>query len=163
MESEVFSGNGNFSYTNNKSQNIRVIINFMNATQTNEITLSWAGVSIVETDVEAIGKNIAAGTAFYGDYFAFPSVYWKWWYGLNRTSNARAAITTQNCSIKMPVREIDFSKPRRGWWWWWYNEAKQEMTGFSLSVALPTEIFLKPGQTFNAVCGAYNIVAIPEN
>ena len=30
-------------------------------------------------------------------------------------------------------------------------------------VALPTEIILAPGQTFSAVCGAHNIVVIPEN
>jgi hypothetical protein len=30
-------------------------------------------------------------------------------------------------------------------------------------ISLPTEIMLAPSQTFSAVCGAYNIVIIPEN
>jgi hypothetical protein len=32
----------------------------------------------------------------------------------------------------------------------------------SSNSALPTELMLAPSQTFSAICGAYNIVVIPE-
>ena len=41
MASQVLSGSGNVSYTNNTGQNVRVIINFYSGVS----TISWAGLT----------------------------------------------------------------------------------------------------------------------
>lgn len=68
MAAQVYSGTGNFSYTNNTGQNVRIIINFCRATGTGNITMSWAsGVSL---SISAGGSNMAFGRnlAFYGGF-----------------------------------------------------------------------------------------------
>lgn len=57
MASQVLSGSGNVSYTNNTGQNVRIIVNYMSSS-TNNITMSWAGVS-VSSSLSAIGRNLA--------------------------------------------------------------------------------------------------------
>lgn len=162
MASQVLSGNSNPTYTNNTGQNVRIVINYMSANPTdNEITINWAGVSVTETNVEAIGKNIACASSFYGDYFWFTSSKWNWWKKIwDKGLNPRAALNTQNVAVKMPILDVDFTNKKRFKQWLIDNSY---LSGFSFSVALPLEIFLAPGQTFSAVCGQYNIVAIKED
>jgi hypothetical protein len=162
MASQILSGSSNPSYTNNTGQNVRIVINYMYSDSNDNITINWAGQSVTESSIEAIGKNIACGTAFYGDYFYFPFPFWNWWRRLNTPLNAQASVTTQNLSINMPVRSVDFDGTRRGFNRWFTDNADQ-ISGFSISVALPLEIFLAPGQTFSAICGSYNILAIKED
>lgn len=57
MASQVLSGSSNVSYTNNTGQNVRIIVNYMSSS-TNNITMSWAGVS-VSSSLSAIGRNLA--------------------------------------------------------------------------------------------------------
>jgi len=57
MASQVLSGSGNVSYTNNTGQNVRVIINYASANH--GLTVSWAGVSATSTYARAIGRNLA--------------------------------------------------------------------------------------------------------
>lgn len=63
MASEVYSGNGNFSYTNSTGQNVRVIINFMESSNLNSngggLSLTWAGVTATASFTRSIGRNIA--------------------------------------------------------------------------------------------------------
>lgn len=79
MASQVFSGNSNFTYTNNTGQNARVVISYMESKANPSgisgritildytLSLSWAGVSLSWGSVRAafggnktvIGKNIA--------------------------------------------------------------------------------------------------------
>jgi hypothetical protein len=163
MASQVLSGSGNPSYTNNTSQNVRIVINYMNATAAKEITINWAGVSITETNVESFGKNIACASAFYGDYFLFNDGLktWNWWKRVSKTFNPRSAIIAQNVAISMPTIEVDFAPKRR--FKQWFVDNLSQISGFSFSISLPMELFLAPGQTFSAVCGVYNIVAIKED
>jgi hypothetical protein len=161
MASQVLSGNSNPTYTNNTGQNVRIVINFMDSTVNGDITMNWAGISISESDVESIGKNIACANAFYGDYFWSPFTLWRWWFAKGYNLNPRATLSTQNAAIRLPVTEVEFTKTRRGFRRWLFSV--DNISGFSLSVALPLEIFLAPGQTFSAICGAYNIVAIKED
>lgn len=60
MAAQVFSGSGNFSYTNNTGQNVRVIINYCSNPQAGltSIQMNWAGVSINVTAL-AFGRNLA--------------------------------------------------------------------------------------------------------
>ena len=60
MASQVLSGTGNVSYTNNTGQNVRVIINYCSNTFTSggEIVISWAGVSLTVI-AYALGRNLA--------------------------------------------------------------------------------------------------------
>ena len=59
MASQVFSGSGNFSYTNNTGQNVRIIINYCRFTSsaTYQSTMGWAGNTI---DLP-VGSNITFG------------------------------------------------------------------------------------------------------
>jgi hypothetical protein len=61
MASQVLSGSGNVSYTNNTGQNVRIVINYMAGVTSGggtAIILSWAGVS-VNSQLTAIGRNLA--------------------------------------------------------------------------------------------------------
>jgi hypothetical protein len=164
MASQVLSGASNPTYTNNTGQNVRIVINYMNATATGEITLNWAGVSISETNVEAFGKHIACASSFYGDYFWFTNIArWGWWRRNFREGlNPRSALSIQNVAVRMPILEADFSNKRR-FRQWVSDNINNYISGFSFSIALPLEVFLAPGQSFSAICGVYNIVAIKED
>lgn len=60
MASQVLSGSSNVSYTNNTGQNVRIVINFMSATEsTGGISLGWANVTRNGEGLLAIGRNIA--------------------------------------------------------------------------------------------------------
>ena len=64
MASQVFSGSGNFSYTNNTGQNVRIIINYFEGnTFSYIVNVSWAGVTTrippQGTDSLKFGRNIA--------------------------------------------------------------------------------------------------------
>jgi len=114
MASQILSGSGNVSYTNNTGQNVRVIINFMRTSATTDfanatIAISWGGVGVT-APLRAIGRNVA---------FSGPG---------SSGNNAVPGPTDTN----------------------------------AVPGALPTELMLAPNQTFTAVCGAYNIVVIPE-
>lgn len=66
MASQVLSGNGNVSYTNNTGQNVRVVINFMQGTGGSSAwNMSFGGTSI-NTTLIAIGRNLAAVNGNYG-------------------------------------------------------------------------------------------------
>jgi len=61
MASQVFSGTGNFSYTNNTGQNVRVIVNYCSNQQGGSlasILMNWASVSIT-IGAFAFGRNLA--------------------------------------------------------------------------------------------------------
>jgi hypothetical protein len=61
MASQVLSGSGSLSYTNNTGQNVRVVINFLGYYLGNAsgISLSWAGNPSITADAVAIGRNLA--------------------------------------------------------------------------------------------------------
>lgn len=164
MASQVLSGNTNPTYTNNTGQNVRIVINFMSSTTSGEITLNWAGVSITEGNIEAIGKNIASASGFYGDFGFSGFAPFGWWKKISQAFYPTSSLGTQNLSLRYPgassTIDVDFSK--RGWKRFFREGSTTEITTFSFAVAFPTEIFLAPGQTFSALCGPYNIVAIPE-
>ena len=162
MASQILSGSANPSYTNNTTQNVRVVINYMYSNSEDIITINWAGQSITEGNVEAIGKNIACGSAFYGDYFTFGWPFFRWFSAFTRPSTPRSALSAQNVAIKLPTSQERFSRVVRGWFLW-YRTGTTEISGFSLSIALPLEIFLAPGQTFSAVCGPHNILVLKED
>jgi hypothetical protein len=133
----------------------------MYSNENDEITLNWAGVSVGENGIEAIGKNIACASGWYGDLFYLPWSIFTWFLAPLSSRNPRSSIAAQNVAIKLPTRETDISKWVRGWFWWTRNA--REWSGFSLSIALPLEIYLAPNQTFSAICGPYNILAIKED
>ena len=68
MASQVLSGTGNVSYTNNTGQNVRVVINYMKIDNSsnlnpNTITVSWGNVSlIIQSHGGSIGRSIAGTT-----------------------------------------------------------------------------------------------------
>lgn len=67
MASEVFSGTSNFSYTNSTGQNVRIIVNYARASNTNNVTMSWGSVgavSISYNNVGAFGRNLASFISF---------------------------------------------------------------------------------------------------
>lgn len=172
MASEVFSGSSNFSYKNNTGQNVRVVINYMasanNVGASNifgesdsrgrgrGIALTWAGVSINST-LLAIGRNLATSYIDIEDAPNTPV------YATPQSSQLDSIATYSsygvvhnNNAIAVPnIVEPSYTTGPGG------NLASGlKITG---SGALPTEIMLRPGQTFSATCGVYNVVVIPEN
>jgi hypothetical protein len=164
MASQVLSGSSNPSYTNNTGQNVRIVINYM-AERGNGISLNWAGISAV-ANLSAIGRNLATSYINISDApnspFATPATsgstnisttaaaYSS--YGAVSNNNALAKTTTvqEPYSALVPLGNTTILGTAFG-------------TLTTGSGALPTELMLAPGQTFSAVCGAYNIVVIPEN
>lgn len=65
MASQVLTGTGDVTYTNNTGQNVRIVINYMKFTNSNtaafsSITVSFGGVS---TDIRTYGGTIGRGIA----------------------------------------------------------------------------------------------------
>lgn len=60
MASQVLSGTGNVSYTNNTGQNVRLVINYIGFTGSYSSSMSWTGGNVsIPAGVYAIGKNLA--------------------------------------------------------------------------------------------------------
>ncbi len=165
MASQVLTGASNPSYTNNTGQNVRIVINYMNANDSGEITINWAGASVTESNVEAVGKSVACASAFYGDYFAIDKEVWKWWRKKYGSFTPRSAVVAQNVAVRMPnpLADADFSSKKRFKRWLEDPANAEALAGFSFAIAVPLEIFLAPNQTFSAICGVYNIVVIKED
>ena len=143
MASQVLSGTGNVSYTNNTGQNVRVVINYMSSTISRNadkngpaivgglMNIGWGSSGSVvasSTNVLAIGRNLAFSAGVYS-----PTGH----------TVANLAISSNNMVM------IDQSSSQY---------APSELT----NTALPTEIMLASGHIFSATCGSYNIVVIPE-
>lgn len=64
MASQVYSGTGNFTYTNSTGQNVRLIINYYsnpNSAETLGFRVSWSTATTATSPAFAFGKNIAHG------------------------------------------------------------------------------------------------------
>lgn len=62
MASQVFSGSGNFSYTNNTGQNVRIIINYckFDSNSAYPSSMGWAGNTItLPVGNVTFGRNLA--------------------------------------------------------------------------------------------------------
>lgn len=74
MASQVLSGSGSVSYTNNTGQNVRIVINYMSSSSSSTpgIIINWGAASaplrvqLVGTSVSAIGRNLAFNTGTTG-------------------------------------------------------------------------------------------------
>lgn len=168
MSSQILSGPSNATFTNNTAQNVRIVINFMYSTTSGEITIRWGSGTNPQTitagNIEAIGKNIAAASGFYGDFGFIGWLPFGWWKKINESFYPSANLDTQNMAVRYPGSSttIDLDFPRKGWKRFFKEGSTTDISAFSFSVALPTEIFLQAGETFSANCGAYNIVALTE-
>jgi hypothetical protein len=178
MASQVLSGPSNPTYTNNTTQNVRIVINYMAGTpfvpgqdaQRNQfnqiiqqaraavpstITLRWAGVSVGSASNQgstAIGRNLAYSQLF-------------------RDTQAGGVQTVRGQDLQPgqpgfvefnagPSANITFSTvPVTNS----ISLAAIANNAAGFVGSLPTEIMLAPNQVFSAVCGVYNIVVIPEN
>lgn len=149
MASEVRSGNGNVSYTNNTGQNVRVVINFMQSKDLSPekggITITWAGVTVSAPNAHSIGRNLAAVNQVrierqnYDNTGNLANSYTTKLNGSDKKGYGYAALNGINMvSVEGPT-------------------AQQQ------NMALPTEIMLRNGDTFSAICGPYNIVIIRED
>lgn len=168
MASQVLSGANNASYTNNTGQNVRLVINYMG----NVTSMTWAGVTTT-TAATTIGRSIpntiASATNTEG--------------GSSTTSTGTTGTLQGQIDPTGLVRRTAAQIQQR-------NAAQRagqsvgsaagaviqlapttSSTSFSASTTvlitesntLPTELMLANTQTFSAVCGAYNIVAIKED
>jgi hypothetical protein len=178
MASTVLSGPSNPTYTNNTTQNVRIVINYMASTPFRAaaaavrdnlgriitpakplvpavITLRWAGVSVGSASNQgstAIGRNLA-----YSQLFRDTQA------GGVQTVRGQDLVAGQPGFVEFnagPSANVTF-------------DTVAVTNSISLAAiannaagfvgSLPTELMLAPGQTFSAVCGVHNIVIIPEN
>ena len=136
MASQVLSGNGPMSYTNNTGENVRVIINYYQWNEatgptgtTNGIIISWGQGSALFQGSQtihrgAIGRNLASQSHYYS------------------ATTSTFAATTQNA----------------------YSEKFYDSFGLPTEVMLaPGSTFSVSMQnTTTQVLAGYNIVVIPE-
>lgn len=165
MASEVFSGSKwEKPYTNNTPQNVRVVINFMqslaktipsgtpgrlssnNPTIDYELTLNWAGVS-----VSAISKGNSRRVR--GPLGVLSTVDPGGPITIGRNLAFFNSLPRDNTLLQIFLEETPISS----------NNCANGSMGDNQTIGFPTEIILAPKDTFNAVCGKYNIVVIPEN
>lgn len=159
MASQVFSGTGNFSYTNNTGGTVRVIINLItfeynDTGGTGTLNISWgnpsapAGKSINE--VKAIGKNLAATDGIRETRTIDFSTYDVY------------KISSNNLNIRYSVRGVHFVP---------IPDVNSRVGDFSF-VSAPTEVFINNGEFFAITSGnfsgslpiaGYNILIVPEN
>lgn len=138
MSSQVLSGASNPSYTNNTGQNVRIVINFMR----NVTAINWAGVSAHASSC-TIGRNLAyTQSVTEGNTVDSTIVTAKSTFVYSAGFGPANDIVN---TIKIPSSTVVSSGNNMG--------------GIN---SLPTELMLSSGQTFSAICGAYNVVVIPE-
>jgi hypothetical protein len=134
MASQVLSGSSNVSYTNNTGQNVRVIINFMASTGVDS-----GGTIISSMRISWAGNTVAADyIRAIGRNLAFHTG------ALTSSTFGTVSITANNMSASNLINQSPGT------------------AGETVENALPTELMLAPGQTFSAICGAYNVIVIPE-
>jgi len=137
MASQVLSGTGDVTYTNNTGQNVRIVINYMKTRLVSSsgllpsfYTMSWAsGVSL---RVDSLGGSIGRNISFY-----------------NRTSTG--GVNGNNYGANMDTGGTSEALAAEG--------APVEL------VIAPGDTFSVVGGTENSrtiEIGAYNIVVIPE-
>lgn len=67
MASQILSGSGNLSYTNNTGQNVRIVIVYMSSPVGQKgISISWAEISASADTAIAMGKNLAFSVGMTG-------------------------------------------------------------------------------------------------
>lgn len=157
MASTVLSGAGNVSYTNSTGQNVRVLINFMQASST--YTLS--NVSVLGSPTQTSPPSLTGGaTATSGLTFS-----WSATSGGTVSVNApgvlamgrNLAITTQS-GLGDGITNLALTSSAHNMIPYETGAAQNTNNG------LPTEIMLASGQTFSTSnCVAYNIVIIRED
>ena len=142
MASQVLSGTGDVTYTNNTGQNVRIVINYMKTRlvsttglQPSFYTMSWAsGVSL---RVDSIGGSIGRNISFFNVA------------GSSRSSGT--GVSGNNYGANMDTGGTSEALAAEG---------------------APVELIIAPGDTFSVVggtessrtieIGPYNIVVIPE-
>jgi hypothetical protein len=141
MASQVLSGSSNVSYTNNTGQNVRVVINYMQGTvsqPTGDINTapplqSTSGSTGITLSWAGVSVNAPATLAIGRNLACYVGSGSELF-----SAGSGLALGLNN----MVVYDTSPSNRSNG--------------------ALPTELMLSPGQTFSAMCTAYNIVVIPE-
>lgn len=144
MASEVRSGTSNPSYTNNTGQNVRIVINYMAsafASQTipggsSAQTFNYPTITISWAGVSVRVRGVDA----IGRNLAFATTETEF------VDNPSFHVSSNMLSVKRLYANTQGFDPIK----------------YGGIGALPTELMLADGQTFSAVCGAYNIVIIPE-
>lgn len=142
MAAQILSGNSNVSYTNNTGQSVRIIINYMQGVASiptgNPPTQSSSGTTGITLSWSATGGGSvsvnAPGALAIGRNLAFASA------GGEDLFSAGSGISLVGNNM------VSYES----------GAAQRSNNG------LPTEIMISNGQTFSAVCTAYNIVVIPE-
>ncbi len=175
---KVLSGASNPSYTNNTSQNVRVVINYMAGTPfvparaavvnslgrvispatplvPATITMNWATVSVSSSSNQAniaIGRNLA-----YSQLFRDTAA------GGVQTVRGQDLRPGQPGFVQFdagPSANVTFEQvPITNT----VSLAAIANNASGFVSGLPTELMLAPGEIFSATCGAHNIVVIPEN
>jgi len=185
MASIVKSGNNNVSYTNDTGVNVRVLINYMASCT----SMTWAGVTI-EEGTSTVGKDTWTINGGFGGFtedtkkfvpgepVVGGSIYkYKLEVGndeilakLDTSYSVPRALTITNIG-NIASRIIGFFEYGSGFTAggqggpWAYGDAGIYYIPQTITPGgkYPTEIILANGESFSAVCGAYNIVVIRED
>jgi len=150
MASQVLSGATNASYTNNTGQNVRLIINYMS----NVTSMTWAGVTVTASST-TIGKNVPISYSASNFAMTIPT-------GTLDASNTSASNDASRIRIQGSVSYtagIDgITRAPIPAYGSGYLDLKP-----STNSNFPIELMLANGQSFSAVCGAYNAIVIKED
>lgn len=144
MASQVLSGANNASYTNNTGQNVRLIINYM----ANVTSMTWAGVVVTGSSTN-VGKNIpvsytsssTSGTV----KLDFTNASRNYFAGTGGSAVAAALFQSDGVDVLGTITAGTLSLTP------------------STNSNFPVELMLASGQSFSAVCGAYNAIIIKED
>lgn len=188
MASQVLSGAGNATYTNNTGQNVRLIINYM----ANVTSMTWAGVNVTAS-ATTIGKDIQNITGEIrclekGNQTRNDGILpganrvniWELRVGTRKPFfyefyNDRIAentsgptydpnfVTGESTALNPLSIRVSALSGTAGQNWRTGANFFYVPTTVSRGGNFPVEIMLAPNQGYSAVCGAFNIVAIKED
>jgi len=142
MASQVLSGSGNPSYTNNTGQNVRVIINYLASCT----SMTWAGVTVTPPAATTVSKdNLQVQTS----QVSVPIT------GSIASPTGNILLVTPYSPSGSPG-SINVGSGS-------LSTIAYVPTSIGPAVNLPVEVVLAPTQSFGAVSGAYNIIVIKED
>ena len=191
MASQVLSGSSNASYTNNTGQNVRVVISYMsNCTSISwaGVTVTGSSSVVSKDTLEILGEFKAAvpdankpvnfitnsgGTirgnkltsiSVIGSYEGTPGPFGNIsFFNVAYDQNATPSVNVRTSYGDFDGTPIEAGNPEPPTLYLNNTNIFYVPTSIRPGGVFPTELILENGQTFSAVCGAYNIVVIKED
>ena len=166
MASQVLSGSSNPSYTNNTGQNVRILINYMSGCT----SMTWAGVTVTGSSAVVSKDTLEILGEFRSAVFGQEISSGTYLAELSPTKGSLLQIAEfrgSTSQLGVIPNATNFTLTDNGALsretLWGSGNLFYVPTSIRPGGTFPTEVILANGQSYSAVCSAYNIVVIGED